>query len=175
MRCNKLIPLRPLSSMILSVFFLLTLITASASADEKIGLDLEWRPIQGAEKPPPGPEPGSPGKTWTDPVTGMQFVWVPGGCYQMGCGSWAGNCGSDEKPVHEVCLDGFWMGKHEVTIGQYRKFLQDGGDSTGVDWKDNDCPLRKGGGYALSGNDFGSSDNQPMVEVSWDGAKSFVR
>jgi formylglycine-generating enzyme required for sulfatase activity len=23
-------------------------------------------------------------KTWTDPVTGMEFVWVPGGCFQMG-------------------------------------------------------------------------------------------
>ena len=64
---------------------------------------------------------------------------------QMGCGSWAGNCDSDEEPVHEVCLDGFWMGKYEVTIGQYRKFLQDGGTRLGVDWKDEDCPLGKGG------------------------------
>jgi formylglycine-generating enzyme required for sulfatase activity len=24
-------------------------------------------------------------KTWKDPITGMEFVWVEGGCYQMGC------------------------------------------------------------------------------------------
>lgn len=155
---NKMICFRPLASMILLVLFLLVLVTHYASADTNIGLDPEWRPI----------------KTWTDPVTGMAFVWVPGGCYQMGCGSWAGNCDSDEEPVHEVCLDGFWMGKYEVTIGQYRKFLQDGGNSTGVDWKDEDCPLEKGGSHALSGNKFGSSDNQPMIEVTWHGAKVFA-
>ena len=71
-------------------------------------------------------------------------------------------------------LDGFWIGKYEVTIGQYRKFLQDGGTRLGVDWKDEDCSLGKGGSHALSGNKFGSSDNQPMVEVTWHGAKAFA-
>ena len=32
----------------------------------------------------------------------------------------------------------------------------------------------KGGSHALSGNKFGSSDNQPMVEVTWHGAKAFA-
>jgi len=77
---NKMICFRPLASMILLVLFLLVLVTHYASADTKIGLDPEWRPF----------------KTWTDPVTGMAFVWVPDGCYQMGCGSWAGNCDSDK-------------------------------------------------------------------------------
>ena len=26
------------------------------------------------------------GQIWKEPVTGMEFVWVPGGCYEMGCG-----------------------------------------------------------------------------------------
>ena len=26
------------------------------------------------------------GEQWIEPHTGMAFVWVPGGCYQMGCG-----------------------------------------------------------------------------------------
>jgi len=29
------------------------------------------------------------GQIWKEPVTGMEFVWVPKGCYEMGCGSWA--------------------------------------------------------------------------------------
>ena len=33
--------------------------------------------------PPVIPQP-SPGDTWTEPVTGMVFVWVPEECFQMG-------------------------------------------------------------------------------------------
>jgi hypothetical protein len=24
------------------------------------------------------------GQIWKEPVTGMEFIWVPGGCYEMG-------------------------------------------------------------------------------------------
>ena len=60
---------------------------------------------------------------YTEPRTGMDFVWVPGGCYQMGCGSWATGCYHDEIPAHEVCVDGFWIGKFEVTQGQWKKIM----------------------------------------------------
>jgi len=60
------------------------------------------------------------GQIWKEPVTGMEFVWVPEGCYEMGCGSWTSDCTSDEKPAHEVCLDSFWMGKTEVTQEQWK-------------------------------------------------------
>jgi len=63
------------------------------------------------------------GEKWKEPVTGMEFVWVPQGCYQMGCGSWAGNCDGVEKPLHEVCLNGFWIGKTEVTQGQWQQIM----------------------------------------------------
>jgi formylglycine-generating enzyme len=53
-----------------------------------------------------------PGDIWWEPTTGMEFVWIPGGgCFEMG--SEKGD--SNEKPIHEVCLDGFWMGKTEVS------------------------------------------------------------
>jgi formylglycine-generating enzyme required for sulfatase activity len=55
-------------------------------------------------------------KIWKEPATDMEFVWVPGGCYEMGCGKWTNDCFRDEKPVHEVCVDGFWMGKTEVSL-----------------------------------------------------------
>ena len=61
------------------------------------------------------------GKAWTDPATGMEFVWVPGGCYQMGCGSWQSKCENNEKPAHEVCVDGFWMGKDRGDPGAVAK------------------------------------------------------
>jgi len=59
----------------------------------------------------------NPGDTWTEPCTGIQFIFIPKGCFQMG--SISGD--NDEKPVHEVCLDGFWIGKYEVTQAQPKK------------------------------------------------------
>jgi len=63
------------------------------------------------------------GQIWREPVTGMEFIWVPGGCYEMGCGDWTSDCSRDEKPVHEVCVDGFWMGKTEITQGQWKQIM----------------------------------------------------
>ena len=54
-------------------------------------------------------------KSMIDPESGMEFVWIPAGCFQMGCGSWAADCDPDERPVHEVCLSGFWMSRYEVS------------------------------------------------------------
>ena len=39
-----------------------------------------------------GSDTPSAGEIWKEPVTGMEFVWVPGGCYEMGCGSWTSDC-----------------------------------------------------------------------------------
>ncbi len=60
-------------------------------------------------------------KTWTDPITNMKFVWIESGCYHMGSNSGLSN----EMPEHRVCVDGFWMGKYEVTIHEYRIFLKE--------------------------------------------------
>jgi len=57
-----------------------------------------------------------PGEEWRDPLTGMAFIRVPGGDFMMGSNEGQ----SDEKPVHKVHLDGFWMGKYEVTQGQWQ-------------------------------------------------------
>jgi formylglycine-generating enzyme required for sulfatase activity len=89
-----------------------------------------------------------PGTIWTEPITGMEFVWVPPGCYQMGSNSKEAD--SDEKPVHEVCVDGFWIAKYEVTQGQYKKIM-------------GSNPSR-----------FKSGENYPVESVSWDDAKKFI-
>lgn len=116
-----------------------------------------------------------PGETWTEPLTGMEFVWVPGGCYHMGCGSWTDNCNYDEKPVHVVCVDGFWIGKYEVTVDQYRQFLQATGDTDGVSWRSKKCPIKKDESFPLSGNEMSQQGEHPMVTVEWDGARVFAK
>jgi formylglycine-generating enzyme required for sulfatase activity len=55
---------------------------------------------------------GSGGKSYTDTATGMGFVFVKGGCYQMGDRDGDGR--SNEKPVHEVCVSDFWIGKYRL-------------------------------------------------------------
>ena len=62
-----------------------------------------------------------PAATYTDNVTGMEFVYVKEGCYQMG--DTFGDGDDNEKPVHEVCLDGFYIGIYEVTQGQWKDVM----------------------------------------------------
>src|SRR5689334_10041005 len=47
------------------------------------------------------------------------MVWIPGGSFWMG--SEDGN--PDEKPVHQVTIDGFWMDKTEVTNEEFAEFV----------------------------------------------------
>lgn len=61
------------------------------------------------------------GKQFKDPVTGMEFVFVKGGCFDMG--DTFGDGYSDEKPVHTVCVSDFYMGKYEVTQGQWKAIM----------------------------------------------------
>ena len=59
--------------------------------------------------------------TYTDPTTGMVFVFIPGGCYQMG--DVFGDGESDERPVHNVCVDDFYIGKYEVTQKEFKQVM----------------------------------------------------
>ena len=56
-------------------------------------------------KPPPREV-----SSFKESVTGMEFVSVPGGCFQMGDSFGDGD--RDEKPVHKVCLSDFSIGKY---------------------------------------------------------------
>jgi formylglycine-generating enzyme required for sulfatase activity len=61
----------------------------------------------------------APGSAWIEPGTGMQFVWVPSGCFDMG----AHDGRDSDKPVHRVCVKGFYLGKYEVTQAEYEKIV----------------------------------------------------
>nr|VFK58724.1 MAG: Formylglycine-generating enzyme, required for sulfatase activity, contains SUMF1/FGE domain [Candidatus Kentron sp. TUN] len=87
------------------------------------------------------------GDKWTDPITGMEFVWVPKGCFKMG--SENSDAYNDEKPVHEACVDGFWMGKTEVTQRQWRKAME------------NNPSYFKG-------------DDRPVEKISWNDTQEFM-
>ena len=50
-------------------------------------------------------------------VGGIELVYIPGGPFMMGAPDGEGN--DNENPRHKVTVSGFWMGKYEVTQGQY--------------------------------------------------------
>lgn len=55
----------------------------------------------------------------SDPLSG-DMVWIPGGKFTMG----SNDGQSDEKPLHDVKVDGFWMDKTEVTNEQFARFVE---------------------------------------------------
>lgn len=91
---------------------------------------------------------------YTEPVTGMGFALIPGGCYSMGDS--AGDGDPNERPVREVCVGDFLIGTHEVTNKQYKLFQPNhvSGSSQGA---------------SLDGDDL------PVVNVSWEDARAFAQ
>ncbi len=105
---------------------------------------------------------------------GITWVDVPGGTFKMG-DLW-GDGDGDEKPVHQVKLSAFRMSKHEITNAQFSVFLNEKGnrEEGGAAWLEIDSE------YCLIENRSGKfapkrgSENHPVVEVSWFGAKAFA-
>jgi len=67
----------------------------------------------------------------------MEFVMIQGGCYRMGDSF--GDGYADERPVHEVCVNDFYIGRYDVTQGQWKEIM---GDNTSeFDRCGDDCPV----------------------------------
>ena len=54
------------------------------------------------------------------------MVWVPGGEFLMGSDDFY----PEERPVHRVGVDGFWIDEHPVTIAEFRRFAKATGHVT---------------------------------------------
>jgi formylglycine-generating enzyme required for sulfatase activity len=107
-----------------------------ASVRELLGEAPETETPAKAEPPAFGAKKNVLGE-YRDPATGMEFVLVKGGCYQMGDVFGDGN--PNEKPLHEVCVGDFYIGKHEVTRGQWRTIT--GSDPSCSENGGDDCPV----------------------------------
>ncbi len=83
---------------------------------------------------------------------GAEMVWIPPGEFSMG--SRDGH--ADEKPVHQINLEGFWMYKNDVTVAQYRQFCTATGRAM------PEAP------------EWGWQDDHPIVNVSWDDAAAYA-
>ncbi len=119
-------------------------------------------------RPPPNPNLGT---TWQRPQDEMNMVYVPAGSFMMG----SEGGGSDEKPVHEVLLDEFWIDQTEVTNSQYAELLSEAGNQEegGVTWLymggSND-QIEEENGVFVARSEFAE---HPVINVTWYGAKAY--
>lgn len=129
-----------------------------------------------------------PGDRFTDPLRsggeGPEMVVIPLGTFEMGSPNNEPGRQANEGPRFTVRLSrGFAMGRTEVTVGQFRQFInatryvtsaQQSGRATvydestgtltekaGVTWQDDHLGRRAG-------------PNLPVIHVSWNDAKAYV-
>ena len=154
--------------------------------------------LAGCATPPPAP---------VTTLAGMRFVRVPAGEFLMGSDESPQALAhafpqaearrlaqfADEAPVHRVRIThDFWLGQTQVTVGQFRRFVQASGyvpesirDGTGgYGYNPGYDPARTARGDAFEGRDpryswlspgFAQTDEHPVVNVSWNDANAMAR
>ena len=88
--------------------------------------------------PTPVPSPGN-SATYTDALAG-NFMLIEGGSFDMGCTSEQKNYKNDEKPVHRVTLNTYYIGQYEVTQAQWRAVM---GNNPSYNSGCNQCPVER--------------------------------
>ncbi len=93
-----------------------------------------------------GPEGG---QDYTDPVTGMEFIWIPAGAFVMG-NQHGTSYNNIDLPAHAVTITkGFWLGKYEVTQSQWQAIMGSNPSAT-------------------------VGTENPVDSVSWNDAQAFI-
>tara|TARA_R110002167_G_scaffold8292_3_gene38449 strand:- start:10334 stop:11170 length:837 start_codon:yes stop_codon:yes gene_type:complete len=110
-------------------------------------------PVQASELP-----------QWREPLTAMEFIRIPEGCFRMGNPlaldeevhyrlqqlgfNWPRF--ADETPVHEVCLSEYWIGRMEVTASQWLTLMhkaaangQDQRPASAISWEQSQAFLKR--------------------------------
>ena len=118
----------------------------------------------------------------TTTLDSVEMVLVTGGTFQMGgIGQF-----KNGEPVHSVTVNSFYMGKYELTIGQFSQFINETGFQTdaqkkgfsyafappklmpkiqGVDWR---CDAQ---GKERTKSEY----NYPVIHVSWNDANEYCK
>ena len=109
---------------------------------------------------------------------GMKLVLIQPGEFLMGSPASEKDRGGDEYQHRVRITKPFYMGQHEVMVGQVLEWLNSPGisfDEKWVDLKSSSCPVKRSGNQFVlnTSSKFGESTEQPMVEISWLGAVAF--
>lgn len=124
------------------------------------------------------------GKEFLIPDINIALMPIPKGTFVMGSESVSPEDDEADNPAHTVTISRpFWMGKYEVTIGEYLFFLSDIRSNTSlsddvdknIKWSSDFTPIEKN--YTMKrgmGVTWGDK-NQPMVGVNSIAASEFCR
>jgi formylglycine-generating enzyme required for sulfatase activity len=140
-----------------------TKIDSNPDKEEKIFANLEQ------EKP----------YTFKDSITRMEFVFVKKGSFDMG--DTFGDGDADENPVHEVYVDDFYIGKYEVTVEEFGRFVSATGYRTDAESKGHGFIMNSSGNgigqhYGANWQSPGIYQNgkHPVVHISRQDAMAFI-
>ena len=98
----------------------------------------------------------------------IDFVWIGPGTFKMGASDSDKACGTttnpahcaNERPQHEVQISkGFWLGKYEVTQGQWQSVMGT------KPWQDINGSDK---------NNVQSNSSHPAVYISWNDVQQFI-
>ena len=146
---------------------------------ESVPPPVEPAPVPVVPAPPPvepavadlNPATLLPGARFRDCSGCPELVVVPAGTFRMG--STTGQ--ADERPVHEVRLDAFALGRYEVARREYWAFLvATEHESAGCSLVDGDGRLDWNSGASWRRPGFEQDDSHPAVCVSWADAQAYV-
>lgn len=112
---------------------------------------------------------------------GMTFVPIPPGTFTMGSPAEEPRRERQET-AHEVTISsGFLLGRHEVTVGQFKRFVRDTGHRTdaerdgkgayGIDAAGKIGDMEPQFTWRSPG--FEQADDHPVVDVTWNDAQAF--
>ena len=110
----------------------------------------------------------------------IEMVKVEGGKFKMG----KKNGASNEEPVHKVTLSDFYISKYEITVAQFKEFIDSTGYKTDADKKgksqiyDGNWDNREGVNWKcdMAGNIRPADEyNHPVVHISWNDANEFCK
>jgi len=138
-------------------------------------------------------------KTRVRQKDGMVLVYIPAGEFEMGSsfaesvvptgdlfrGNFKVFFFPDQRPKHRVCLDAYWIDQTEVTVGMFRKFVEDTAYETtaekegwGKPWregpKEDEWPKIPGTDWRHPrGPESVAADDQAVSQISWEDAMAY--
>jgi formylglycine-generating enzyme len=112
-----------------------------------------------------GAETKSERRRWCNAKDGMEFVWIPPGSLAAEA-SWLAAKG---KPLMTTMAfpQGYWMGRTEVTLGQYRRFVAQTGHVTEPETAKNRWSWKNPG--------FPQTDGHPVVWLGFEDAVRYAQ
>jgi sulfatase modifying factor 1 len=120
-------------------------------------------------------------KKWPTTASVGEMVLIPGGEFEMG----SADGPEYERPVHAVKVNSFWIDKTEVTVAQFRKFVEATkyvSDAEKFGWSGVFDPAVKAWAKVDGANwrrpmgpkSGDAKDDEPVMQVSWNDAAAFA-